>query len=180
MEHRNELERQVVAMLRVDWRDLLRCTTIEQAMERLGIPFSDAERLCVAGVLRRKSHDLEGMRWPLPTYVLTNPERLVARHVLRSLHPGGEVPPPSKMTERLEVPREVVEAGHDALRWLGFLRTIAAQGLSGLLDAGFYEDQRAILNDACGWSDEPIRVVMERGKCLQVTPETAWYLRGGG
>jgi len=44
----------------------------------------------------------------------------------------------------------------------------------------YYENERAILNDACGWSDEPIRVVMQKGSMVEVTPETTWFLRGGG
>jgi hypothetical protein len=49
-----------------------------------------------------------------------------------------------------------------------------------LRDAGFYGDQRAILNDACGWSDEPIRVVMDHGELVEITPDTTWYVLGGG
>jgi hypothetical protein len=44
----------------------------------------------------------------------------------------------------------------------------------------FYGDERAILNDACGWCDEPITVVMDHGRLAEVTPATTWYLFGGG
>jgi len=40
--------------------------------------------------------------------------------------------------------------------------------------------ERAILNDACGWTHQPIGVVLDHGKLVEVTPETTWYLRGGG
>jgi hypothetical protein len=43
-----------------------------------------------------------------------------------------------------------------------------------------YEDQRATLNDACGFSAEHIQIVVERGRLHEVSPESTWYLRGGG
>ena len=43
-----------------------------------------------------------------------------------------------------------------------------------------YEDQQATLNDACGFSAERIRIVVERGRLREVSPESTWYLRGGG
>jgi hypothetical protein len=36
------------------------------------------------------------------------------------------------------------------------------------------------LSDACGWSDEPIKVVMDHGRLAEATPATTWYLLGGG
>ena len=43
-----------------------------------------------------------------------------------------------------------------------------------------YEDQRATLNDACGFSAERIRIVVEREQLRELSPENTWYLRGGG
>jgi hypothetical protein len=53
-------------------------------------------------------------------------------------------------------------------------------GARALQDSAFYGAERAILNDACGWCDEPITVVMDHGKLVDVTPDTIWYLLGGG
>jgi hypothetical protein len=49
-----------------------------------------------------------------------------------------------------------------------------------LTESGSFGNERAILKDACGWSDEPIRIVMDRGRLAEVTPASTWYLRGGG
>jgi len=65
-------------------------------------------------------------------------------------------------------------------KMLDAIRGVNTSGARALQDAGFYGDERAILNDACGWSDEPIRVVMDHGELVEVTPDTARYLLGGG
>jgi hypothetical protein len=57
---------------------------------------------------------------------------------------------------------------------------IFARWDSGIQDSAFYGDERPILNDACGWSDEPIRVVIDHGELIEVRPDTTWYLLGGG
>lgn len=59
------------------------------------------------------------------------------------------------------------------------LREVAAAGAGTLGGASFHEGERAVLNDACGWSDAPIRVIMEYGALRELEPETTWYLRGG-
>ena len=65
-------------------------------------------------------------------------------------------------------------------KMLDALRGANASGARELRNSGFYCAERAILNDACGWSDDPIKVVMDHGNMMEVTPETAWYLVGGG
>ena len=55
-----------------------------------------------------------------------------------------------------------------------------ASGARGLRDSGFFGAEVTMLNDACGWSDEPIKVVMDHGKLVEVSPDTTWYLLGGG
>jgi len=59
------------------------------------------------------------------------------------------------------------------------VRETASSG-SDALAIDCYEEEVAILNDACGWTDEPVRLVMARGRAAEVTPESAWYLVGGG
>jgi hypothetical protein len=65
-------------------------------------------------------------------------------------------------------------------KMLNAIRGVNTSGARALQDSAFYGDERAILNDACGWSDEPIRVVIDRGELVEVKPETTWYLLGGG
>jgi hypothetical protein len=54
------------------------------------------------------------------------------------------------------------------------------QGGNSALAIDRYEDEIAVLIDACGWTDEPVRVVMERGRLAEVKPESAWHLVGDG
>jgi hypothetical protein len=65
-------------------------------------------------------------------------------------------------------------------KMLDAIRGVNTSGAQALQASAFYGAERAILNDACGWSDEPITVVMDRGRFLEVTPDTTWYLLGGG
>jgi hypothetical protein len=65
-------------------------------------------------------------------------------------------------------------------KMLDAVRGVNTSGARSLQDSGFYGRERAILNDACGWTDEPIRAVIDHGALVEVTPDTAWYLLGGG
>ena len=60
------------------------------------------------------------------------------------------------------------------------IRGVATSGARTLQESAFYGAEQAILKDACGWSDEPIRVVMDHGRPVEVSPDTTWYLLGGG
>ena len=71
-------ETRVVELLCDDWRDVLRCTTIDQAMERACTPFSHAQRLRIAEFLLRDPQADALMRWHPTAYVLTNKEKLIA------------------------------------------------------------------------------------------------------
>ncbi len=254
-------ETRVIEILLEDWRDLLRCTTIDQAMERVGMPFSHVSRLRIAHFLIGDPAASNLMRWDPPAYVLTNDEKLIARRVVRLWRQGMALPPPGADEWRHSGRRAAqIEAAFNVLAWLGFMRQVGdryevaedpevflrglgfyfhevvlpergerfhtncapdffiltsrpvreralagvservrsapAEGLSEKMrdailgvntagarpvqEAGFYGDERAMLHDACAWSDEPIRVVMDHGKLVEVTPVTSWYLRGGG
>jgi len=251
----------VIEVLLEDWRDLLRCTTIDQAMERVGMPFSHASRLRIAHFLIGDPAASGLMRWDPPAYVLTNDEKLIARRVVRLWRQGMALPHPGADAWRNAGRRAAqIEDAFNGLVWLGFMRqavdryevaegpesflrglgfsfhevvlpergerfntncapdffvltsrpvreraleggservrSFPAEGWSEkmrdailgvntagarpLQDSGFYGDERAMLHDACAWSDEPIRVVMDHGTLVEVTPATAWYLRGGG
>jgi hypothetical protein len=65
-------------------------------------------------------------------------------------------------------------------KMLDAIRGANRGGARLLRESAIYGAERAILNDACGWSDEPIRVVMDPRDLVEVTPDTAWYLLGGG
>jgi hypothetical protein len=65
-------------------------------------------------------------------------------------------------------------------KMLDAVRGVDTSGARKLQDSAFYAGERAILNDACGWSDAPITVVMDRGQLAEMTPDTTWYLLGGG
>jgi hypothetical protein len=253
-------ETRVVEVLLGDWRDLLRCTAIHQAMERVGIPFSHASRLRISEFLIGDAAASGLMRWAPSIYVLTNDEKLIARREVRLWREGARIPHPGEDEWRKSGRgAKQIEGAFEALAWLGFMRKTAgryeladnpesflkglgfyfhevvlmarderfntncapdffimtcspvrerfnrpsqvassttAEGMSekmvnavrgvntsgarALRDHGFYGAERAILNDACGWSDEAIQVVIDHGKLIDVKPETTWYLLGGG
>src|SRR5216684_4721471 len=87
-------EARVVEILHEDWRDLLRCTAIHQAMERIGLPFTHASRLRIAEYLIGDATSADLMRWAPPTYVLTNDEKLMTRRLVRSWREGTAIPQP--------------------------------------------------------------------------------------
>jgi len=252
-------EQEAVQVLLQDWQDILRCTTIDQALERVGIPFTHERRMAIAVFLLESPEIQEAMRWHPATYLLTNDEKLIARALLRCEKNSQPLPAAADIAQALSLSEERVQEGLAALTWVGFLRKTDGQGvclapdyrqfLTGLglyyhevvLESGerfntncaldffimvhsptrqkipaalregtlpevssqmgmstkmveairkaaktqiwqatMYEDQRATLNDACGFSAERIRVVVDRGRLYEVSPENTWYLRGGG
>jgi hypothetical protein len=251
-------EQEAVHVLLQDWQDIWRCTTIDQALERVGVPFSHERRLVIAASLLESAEIQEAMRWHPATYILTNDEKLMARALLRHEQHSQPLPAAADIAQALSLAEEKVQEGLTTLAWVGFLK---AEGgavqlapdyrsfLSGLgfyyhevvLESGerfntncapdffflvhrptrqrllvalregtllevssqlgmsakmvaavqraaqaqtwpqtMYEDQRATLNDACGFSAERIRIVVERGQLRELSPENTWYLRGGG
>jgi hypothetical protein len=253
-------ERSVVEVLFEDWKDLLLCTSIDQGMARLSIPFSHASRLRIAEFLIGDQVASGLMRWAPSIYVLTNQERLVARCALQMWRQGRRNPQPDEdQWAKSGWTTDQMEVAFDAIGWLGFMRkeaeryelvddppsflkgigfyfhevvltgrderfntncapdffimtnpavrerfyrpsqlaiANAGEGMSDkmvdaargvkvagarpLRDTGFYGNERAILNDACAWSDELIQVVMDQEKLVVVKPETTWYLLAGG
>ena len=255
-------ETRIVEILYDDWQDLLRCTGIDQAMERAGEPFSHASRVRVAEFLLGDSKADTLMRWEPAVYVLTNMEKLLARRILGGWRQHQAVlQPGDRESERLALDADRVGEAFETLALIGFLRKtnegyqLAADHARLLRGLGFYfhdvvlpargerfntncaadffimthpstrqrllnlatggnppvgisegmsekminalrsattsaarplsesasyQDELAILNDACAWSDEPIRIVMDHGRLAEVTPDNTWYLLGGG
>ncbi len=60
------------------------------------------------------------------------------------------------------------------------LRSATTSAARPLSESASYQGELAILNDACAWTDEPIRIVMDHRRLAEVTPDTTWYLLGGG
>lgn len=254
-------ETRAVEILYRDWQDLCRCTSIDQALGRAGVPFSHSHRLHIAEFLRDDAKADPLMRWEPAVYVLTNEEKLLARRILRLWQEQSSVPQPSE-TDQKTFAQDAERVAFETLAWLGFLRktnhgyelapnharflgglgfyfhevvlpernerfntncapdffimthpptrerllervaagsqpvATAGEGMSqkmvdavrgattpgarSLSQSASYGDERAILNDACGWSDEPIGVVMDHGKLVDLTPVSTWYLLGGG
>lgn len=251
-------EQEAVHVLLQDWRDILRCTTIDQALERVGVPFSHERRLAISTLLLESTEIQEAMRWHPATYILTNEEKLVARALLTHEQHSQPLPAAVDIAQALSLSEQRVQEGLAALAWVGFLhkakeevrlapdyrRFLTGLGLyyhevvlaSGerfntncaldfflmvhrptrqkILDAlregalpevsshmgmsakmvaairktaqtqpwqeRLYEDQQATLYDTCGFSAERIRIVVERGQLRELSPESTWYLRGGG
>jgi hypothetical protein len=111
-----------IRVLESDWQEPLRCTNIEQAMSRAGLPFRDADRRRIAQAILEDRRLADLLRWHPSAYFLTNNERLTARAVLQTLQGStGEVDLPRRVSEVLSLPEEEVEAALNALAWSGFL-----------------------------------------------------------
>lgn len=256
--HLSSKEQEVVQVLMQDWQDILRCTTIDQALERVDIPFSHERRLVIAAFLLQNAELQEAMRWHAATYILTNDEKLIARVLIQHEKDFPRLPEAADLAQALSLPEEKVRDGLAALAWVGFLEAegeevqlapgyrsllsglglyyhevilqggerfntncaldfflmthrptrqkilealkegrlpeVASQiGMSAKMiaairqtartqawSAPMYEEQQATLNDACGFSTERIRIVVDRGQLRELSPENTWYLRGGG
>ncbi len=91
---------------------------------------------------------------------------------------------PSKRQRLLErvapADRPPTVAERMSQKMLDALRGGKASAARSLSQSAFCGEERVILNDACGWSDEPITFVMDHGRLTEVTPDTTWYLLGGG
>ncbi len=139
-------ERGALEILCTHWQDLLRCTTLDQAMARVGMPATADSRCRLASVLLTDPDLREGMRWHPSTYILTNDEKVLARVFLRAAH-SPEVPSLDDLARQAAVTLEIVHEGLEMLCWIGFLTReqghlrLAAehrQLLSGL-GLGFHE-----------------------------------------
>jgi hypothetical protein len=121
-------ERRVVAILYDDWRDLLRCTTIDQAMERAGVPFCQESRIRIADFLRHDPAAVKLMRWDLAAYAFTNEEKLFARLILRAAPSLGVIPNPDDLVPpTADWSSTGIRRALETLEWVGCLR----QGLDG-------------------------------------------------
>ncbi len=89
-------------------------------------------------------------------------------------------PARERMLERVSEGASSAVAEGMSEKMLDAIRGANTEGARALQDSAFHGAEQAILNDACGWSDEPITVVMDHGKLVEVKPDTIWYLLGGG
>lgn len=162
-------------------------------------------------VLRRlPSLVAEARAWSPAVYILSNEEKLIARHVLRA----GRVPSVEEIGAALGLSSGAVETGLRMLRRLGFLagvegghrfapgherllaglgfnfHTVALEGGEQfnvpcaidflLLVSSQYANQRVIIADACAHCTDRIRLVFDRGELMAVTPPETYVYRGGG
>jgi hypothetical protein len=112
----------VLRVLQEDWQEPLRCTNIEQAMSRAGLPFRDADRRRIAQAILEDPRLADLLRWHPSAYFLTNNERLTARAVLQTLQGSAEEADLARrVSEVLSLTEDEVEAALEALAWIGFL-----------------------------------------------------------
>lgn len=114
-------EQEAVHVLLQDWRDILRCTTIDQALERVGVPFSHERRLAISTLLLESTEIQEAMRWHPATYILTNEEKLVARALLKHEKDSQPLPAAADIAQALSLSEQRVQEGLAVLAWVGFL-----------------------------------------------------------
>ena len=144
-------EQEAVHVLLQDWQDILRCTTIDQALERVGVPFRH-RRLAIAAALLENTEIQEAMCWRPATYILTNDEKLIARAFLRPAQNSQRLPAAADIARVLSLAEETVREGLAALAWVGFLKAVGGEMqlapdyrsfLSGL---GFYYHEVVLEN----------------------------------
>lgn len=192
---------QVLRVLEADWQDPLRCTNVEQAFHRAGVPFEDGKRRRVAGAILEDVRVRDLLRWHPSAYFLTNEERLVARVVLRTLRLRAAAED-SKLVEHgarlLALPPGVVARSLDALRWIGFLEGVGggvrlAPGASEFLDGvGFYFHEVVageerfnvncfhdfVLLTSPTYRDRRLRSLVRRSDAPGMTPKMLRFLTG--
>lgn len=115
-------ESRVVGILYDEWRAPSHCTTIDQAMERAGLPFSHTQRLRIARFLLTSARATHLMRWEPATYVLTNHEKLFAHLILRAVPSLGLIPDPEDLgAAAVEWSSAGIPQALEALEWpVGF------------------------------------------------------------
>lgn len=135
----------VLQVLEADWRDPLRCTNVEQALHRAGLPFRDSDRRRIAQVILKDPRRADLLRWHPSAYFLTNEERLVARAMLGFL--AGSVAQDDlvrRVCGELSLREDTVRVALDALVWIGFLEQahthlrLSPRALDFLEGVGFY------------------------------------------
>lgn len=110
----------MLEILCTDWQDLLRCTTLDQAMARLDMPATTEARCRLAEVLLVDPALREGMRWHPSTYILTNDEKVLAKTVLHAAQ-TPEVPSLDDLARQAAANLETVREGLEMLCWIRFL-----------------------------------------------------------
>ncbi len=113
-------ERCVLETLRADWQDVLRCTTLDQGMTRIGMPATGEARRRLAEVLLPDPDLRKGMRWHPLIYLLTNDEKALARAILHGAR-AVEVPSLEDLAQQAAVSPKTVREGLEMLGWTGFL-----------------------------------------------------------
>ena len=120
-------EQEAVQVLLQDWQDILRCTTIDQALERVGVPFSHEQRMTIAAFLLESPEVREAMRWHSATYILTNDEKLIARTLLKHEKNPQPLPAAADIAQALFLSEERAWEGLAALAWVGFFHKTEEQ-----------------------------------------------------
>jgi len=91
------VESRIVGILYDDWRDLLRCTTIDQASRASGRAIFACSKTPILRFLLTSARAASLMRWEPAVYVLTNDEKLFARLILRTEPPLDLIPDPEDL-----------------------------------------------------------------------------------
>jgi len=159
---------------------------------------------------RMPSLAIEARNWNPAVFILSNDEKLIARHILNA----GRMPPPEGIGSALGLNRLAVDVGLRMLARLGFLvgaeggyrlapdHRLLLQGLgfnfhtvtleSGeqfnvpcavdflLLVSSRYRNQQVVIDDACAHCTDRIRLVFDGGEVAEVTPPETYLYRGGG
>ena len=116
-------EERVLGFLRAQWDEPLRITSVQQAMDALGMPRSVQMRLRIGAYLAdHLSLSARLARFGTQTFVLTEDEKLLARYISSGVRRSGVLPPAVELGRACSLPPDLVDSGLQVLADLGFLR----------------------------------------------------------
>ena len=200
--------REVGAYLLADWRRVFHLTTIDQAIDALGLGPDPALRARVAEtLLADPALAPVPRRWGVPTLILNRDEKLLGRALARAARPstvaelaaatGQDAGTVAAGLARCGLVAteggraRLAEGWRPRLGPLGWhFHEVRPEGGAAfnvpcaidflLLVRQLYPDRRVALGDACAQSGTPIALTVDRGAIAAVAPPAALVFRGGG
>lgn len=115
-------QERVVAFLLEEWERPFRITTVQQAMDALGMPADPKTRVSIGAYLARHSSlNSRLARWGPTPFILTEDEKLLARYLLGTRPRPEVVPSAAELSQVCEQPQGQIETDLRVLSHLGVL-----------------------------------------------------------
>lgn len=132
----------LLAHLQERWGELFRLTTLEQGMRALGQAPAHARRLRLGDALLADPNIHPSVeRWGARTFILTEDEKLLGRHLARLAEEGRRQVGLSEAAAALDASAADVRRG---LRTLALVRLLAYEVQDGVIAFWFVDEWRAL------------------------------------